>query len=47
VAELENDGEHRDPFDRLLVCQSRVEPMLLLSADRQLQRYSTTVQIVA
>ena len=47
LAKLENDGEHRDPFDRLLVCQSRVEPMLLLSADRQLQRYGTTVQIVA
>lgn len=46
-AELDNGGEHRDPFDRLLVCQSRVEPMLLLSADRQLQRYGTTVQIVA
>jgi hypothetical protein len=33
VAELETDGEHRDPFDRLLVCQSRTEPMLLLTAD--------------
>jgi PIN domain nuclease of toxin-antitoxin system len=31
VAQLESDGVHRDPFDRLLVCQSRVEPMLLLS----------------
>jgi PIN domain nuclease of toxin-antitoxin system len=35
VAELENDGAHRDPFDRLLVCESRVEPTLLLSADPQ------------
>jgi PIN domain nuclease of toxin-antitoxin system len=43
VAELESGGEHRDPFDRLLVCQSRVEPMLLLSVDRQLQRYGSTV----
>ena len=33
VAELQCDGVHRDPFDRLLVCQSRVEPMLLLSVD--------------
>jgi hypothetical protein len=32
VAELESDGERRDPFDRLLVCQSRVEPMQLLTA---------------
>jgi PIN domain nuclease of toxin-antitoxin system len=27
AAELETDGVHRDPFDRLLVCQSRVEPI--------------------
>ena len=27
VAELESDGAHRDPFDRLLVCQSRMEPI--------------------
>ena len=43
VAELESDGELRDPFDRRLVCQSRVEPMLLLTVDSQLQRYGTTV----
>jgi PIN domain nuclease of toxin-antitoxin system len=35
VAQLEAGGDHRDPFDRLLVCQSRTEPMLLLTADRQ------------
>lgn len=46
VADLEIDGEHRDPFDRLLVCQSRVEPMLFLTADRQLQRYGSTVIVV-
>ena len=46
VAELETDGHHRDPFDRLLVCQSRTEPMLLLTVDRQLQRYGTTVNVV-
>jgi len=43
VAELETDGDHRDPFDRLLVCQSRVEPMLLLTVDRQLGSYGATV----
>ncbi len=47
VAELENDGEHRDPFDRLLVCQSRVEPMLLLSVDQQLERYGATVLVLS
>jgi PIN domain nuclease of toxin-antitoxin system len=47
VAELESYGDHRDPFDRVLVCQSRVEPMLLLSVDRQLERYGATVAVVA
>lgn len=46
VAALACDGDHRDPFDRLLVCQSRTEPMLLLTADRQLARYGTTVTVV-
>jgi PIN domain nuclease of toxin-antitoxin system len=46
VAELESDGDHRDLFDRLLVCQSRTEPMLLLTADRQLQRYGATVIVL-
>ncbi len=47
VAELANEGEHRDPFDRLLVCQSRVEPMLLLSVDTQLRRYGATVVVLS
>ncbi|MFM9100517.1 MAG: hypothetical protein ACKOPS_03925, partial [Cyanobium sp.] len=47
VAALACDGDHRDPFDRLLVCQSRTEPMLLLTADRQLARYGTTVTVGA
>ena len=46
VGYLSNDSEHRDPFDRLLVCQSQAEPMLLLSSDRQLERYGSTVTIV-
>jgi PIN domain nuclease of toxin-antitoxin system len=46
VAELLSGGDHRDPFDRLLVCQSLVEPMLLLSVDRQLQRYGSTVKVL-
>lgn len=46
VAELEAHGDHRDPFDRLLVCQSRTEPMLLLSVDRQLRHYGSTVNVV-
>ena len=46
VADLPNDGVHRDPFDRLLVCQSRVEPMLLLSVDSQLGSYGSTVIVL-
>jgi PIN domain nuclease of toxin-antitoxin system len=46
VAGLETDGVHRDPFDRLLVCQSRVEPMLLLTVDSQLRSYGTTVIVI-
>ena len=46
VATLEPHGDHRDPFDRLLVCQSRVEPLLLLSVDAQLARYGSTVCVV-
>lgn len=39
------DG-HRDPFDRLLVAQSRSEPLLLLTADSNLARYGATVRVV-
>jgi PIN domain nuclease of toxin-antitoxin system len=46
VAELEAVLGHRDPFDRLLIAQSRLEPLLLLSVDRQLAAYGPTVQIV-
>jgi PIN domain nuclease of toxin-antitoxin system len=46
VADLETDGVHQDPFDRLLVCQSRVEPMLLLTVDGQLRSYGTTVVVL-
>lgn len=47
VGVLESDGVHRDPFDRLLVCQSRMEPLLLLTGDSQLKRYGPTVIVVA
>ena len=46
VVGLETDGVHRDPFDRLLVCQSLVEPMLLLSVDNQLRSYGATVIVL-
>ncbi len=32
---------HRDPFDRILIAQSQVEKLQLLTADRQLAVYDT------
>ena len=32
---------HRDPFDRLLVAQSQVEDLLLLTNDALIQQYTT------
>jgi PIN domain nuclease of toxin-antitoxin system len=37
---------HRDPFDRLLVAQSIVEPMVLLTNDAVLARYGAVVRVV-
>lgn len=34
---------HRDPFDRLLVCQAIEHEMTLVSADRTLRRYPVKV----
>ena len=38
VAELPN--HHQDPFDRLLVAQSKVEEIPLVTADRMLAKYN-------
>jgi len=37
---------HRDPFDRLLVAQSVVEPLTLLTNDALLARYGNGIRIV-
>jgi PIN domain nuclease of toxin-antitoxin system len=34
---------HRDPFDRMLVAQSIVEPLRLVTRDSQLARYGSTI----
>ncbi len=47
VAALEPADGHRDPFNRLLASQSRVEPMLLLTGDKQLAGYGATVILVS
>lgn len=46
VATLPAFDDHRDPFDRLLVAQSRTEPLVLLTADPALARYGSTVRVV-
>ena len=47
VARLETIEQHRDPFDRLLVAQSRVEPLLLFTCDRALQAYGSCVRVIS
>jgi PIN domain nuclease of toxin-antitoxin system len=37
---------HKDPFDRLLVAQASVEPMILLTNDDLLRHYSPIVTVV-
>jgi PIN domain nuclease of toxin-antitoxin system len=39
-------AHHRDPFDRLLVAQSLVEGLTLLTADAQLAHYGRSVRLV-
>jgi PIN domain nuclease of toxin-antitoxin system len=31
---------HRDPFDRIMIAQARVESLVLVTTDRQLSRYN-------
>ena len=37
---------HRDPFDRLLVAQSVIEPLTLLTNDALLNRYRVGARVV-
>ncbi len=34
---------HRDPFDRLLIAQARIEGLTLLTADRKLAKYDVRI----
>jgi len=34
---------HRDPFDRLLIAQANLEDMILITADRMVQRYPVQI----
>jgi PIN domain nuclease of toxin-antitoxin system len=37
---------HKDPFDRLLVAQAMVEPLILITHDAVVARYSTAIMQV-
>lgn len=34
---------HRDPFDRMLVCQAQLDDLVLITSDRLMQRYPIAV----
>nr|WP_248280477.1 type II toxin-antitoxin system VapC family toxin [Aromatoleum aromaticum] len=46
LADLPAFDDHRDPFDRLLVTQSLSEPLILLTVDRKLARYGSTIRVI-
>ena len=43
VAVRDLPHHHRDPFDRLLIAQSRIEGLALVSRDPQMKAYETDV----
>jgi len=42
VAEL--PAHHRDPFDRLLIAQAQLEKLVLVTVDRQFEKYALDVR---
>lgn len=40
------DDHHRDPFDRILIAQAISEPLIFLTADVTLNKYSDLVQVI-
>lgn len=46
VATSELPLHHKDPFDRLLVAQSMVEPLVLLTADAHLVTYGGSIRLI-
>lgn len=43
---LELPDIHRDPFDRILIAQAVSEPLVLLTADPKLKKYSELVELI-
>lgn len=46
AAVLQLQDLHKDPFDRLLIAQSISEPLIFLTADRQLENYSSLITLI-
>jgi len=46
VARLPLPNDHKDPFDRLLVAQSIVEPLVLLTTDPKVAAYGGLIRAV-
>jgi len=46
VATLNLPDVHRDPFDRILIAQAISEPLVFLTADTILEKYSELVEII-
>jgi PIN domain nuclease of toxin-antitoxin system len=43
VASAELPRRHRDPFDRLLVAQARIEDMTLVTRDEEIREYEVSI----
>ena len=37
---------HKDPFDRLIVAQALTEPLILITNDAEVAKYSSSIQLV-
>jgi PIN domain nuclease of toxin-antitoxin system len=46
AATLKLPDIHRDPFDRILIAQAVSEPLVFLTADPKLKKYSELVELV-
>jgi PIN domain nuclease of toxin-antitoxin system len=46
AATLELPDIHRDPFDRILIAQAISEPLVFLTVDSKLKKYSELVEII-
>lgn len=41
------EAHHRDPFDRLIIAQAKSENLILLSKDKQMEKYKIKVECEA